>query len=281
MNSQETNNGRLNISRRGIIGIALGATGAVLSIIFGVNRMAGEDSLMSRIWSARNAQDSTGRLAARRHQVKTAAPEGLQQLKLEGKRDGFIYVPALYSVEHPAPLMVMLHGAGGNARHSIPLLQRFADQSGLLLLIPDSRGQTWDIISGGYGPDVAYIDSALKLTFDLYNIDPTRIAIGGFSDGASYALSLGITNGDLFTHVIAFSPGFMAPAGEHGSPALFISHGIHDRVLPIEACSRKIVPRAKRAGYQVRYREFDGPHTVPSEIAGEAIEWFLKGADTR
>lgn len=271
--------GGLNITRRGMLWIMLGATGTVLSIAFGVEQMVGEDSLMSGTWPARDAQGFAGRLAARRRQVKMAAPEGLQQLKLGGKRDGFIYVPTLYSAERPAPLMLMLHGAGGNARHSIPLLQHFADKAGLLLLVPDSREQTWDVIRGGYGPDVAYIDRALEQTFGRYNVDPTRIAIGGFSDGASYALSLGITNGDLFTHVIAFSPGFMAPASEHGSPALFISHGTDDRVLPIEACSRKIVPRVKRAGYQVRYREFDGAHTVPTEIAGEAIDWFLEGAE--
>ncbi|HEX8144718.1 MAG TPA: alpha/beta hydrolase-fold protein [Pyrinomonadaceae bacterium] len=232
---------------------------------------------MRSIKPARESQGfSIGRLTARPRKVKTAGPSGLQQLKLESKRDGFIYVPDGVSAEHPAPLLLMLHGAGGNARQSIPLLQHFADSSGLILLMPDSRQQTWDVIAGGYGPDVAYIDRALEQTFDLYNVDPARIAISGFSDGASYALSLGATNGNLFTHVIAFSPGFMAPASEHGSPALFISHGTGDRVLPIDACSRKIVSRVKRAGYRVRYKEFDGPHTVPAEIAGEALEWFLK-----
>ena len=228
---------------------------------------------------AREEQEfAKGRLTARPRQVTAAAPSGLQQLKLEGQRDGFIYVPHGYRADRPAPLMVMLHGAGGNARHSIPLLQHLAEGAGLILLAPDSRVQTWDVIMGGYGPDVAYIDHALEQTFGRYHVDPTRIAIGGFSDGASYALSLGVTNGDLFTHVIAFSPGFISPASGHGLPALFISHGTQDRVLPIEACSRKIVPRVKRAGYRVRYREFDGPHTVPPEIAGEAIAWFLKGA---
>lgn len=219
---------------------------------------------------------SKGRLTARPRQVTTTGSVGLQQLELEGNRDGFIYVPAVYRVDHPAPLMVLLHGAGGDARRSIPLLQHFADRVGLILLVPDSRGQTWDVIGGGYGADVSYINRALEQTFGRYNIDPARIALGGFSDGASYALSLGITNGDLFTHVVAFSPGFMAPASEHGSPALFISHGTRDRVLPIEACSRKIVPRVKRAGYRLLYREFDGAHTVPAEIAGEAVDWFLK-----
>jgi predicted esterase len=107
-------------------------------------------------------------------------------------------------------------------------------------------------------------------------VDRRRIAVGGFSDGASYALSLGLTNGDLFTHVIAFSPGFMAPTGYEGSPRLFISHGTRDRVLPIERCSRRIVPQVKGAGYDVLYREFDGAHAVPPEIAREAHEWFVK-----
>jgi phospholipase/carboxylesterase len=200
----------------------------------------------------------------------------LRQLKLEGARDGFVYVPASVSAGRPAPLVLMLHGAGGSARHSLPLLQGLADRFGIILLAPDSRGRTWDAVAGGFGPDVAFIERALAQTFGSYHVDPARVAVAGFSDGASYALSLGATNGDLFTHVLAFSPGFMSPAARHGSPALFVSHGTKDRVLPIDACSRRIVPRAERAGYTVRYREFDGPHTVPAEIAAEAIAWFLE-----
>jgi phospholipase/carboxylesterase len=103
-----------------------------------------------------------------------------------------------------------------------------------------------------------------------------RLAIGGFSDGASYALSLGITNADLFTHVIAFSPGFMAPAGYTGSPRLFISHGMRDGVLPIDRCSRRIVPELERCGYDMLYREFDGRHTILPEIASVAVGWFTQ-----
>ncbi len=55
----------------------------------------------------------------------------------------------------------------------------------------------------------------------------------GFSDGASYALSIGLTNGDLFTHVVAFSPGFASPVTYTGKPPVFVSHGTHDEVLPI------------------------------------------------
>ena len=37
------------------------------------------------------------------------------------------------------------------------------------------------------------------------------------------------------------------------------------------------VPQLRRAGYEVLYREFDGPHTVPREVAREALDWFTAG----
>jgi len=216
-----------------------------------------------------------GRLLARPISGQNAAPTGLRALELGGKRDGFLYVPAGYQPDHPTPMALVLHGAGGNARRGLSLLQSFADRAGLILLAPDSRQQTWDVIVDRYGPDVSFIDRALEMTFSRYAVDPAHVAVGGFSDGASYALSLGLTNGVLFTHVIAFSPGFLAPARQEGLPRLFISHGTQDQVLPIQQCSRRIVPLVERAGYEVRYREFDGPHTVPPAIAREAVDWFL------
>ncbi len=132
------------------------------------------------------------------------------------------------------------------------------------------------MIDGGYGPDVDFVDRALRQTFERYAVDPAHVAVEGFSDGASYALSIGITNGDLFTHVMAFSPGFLAPGGQEGAPRLFVSHGIHDNVLPIDRCSRRIVPRVQQAGYDVVYREFDGGHAYPPEVVQEALGWFTE-----
>lgn len=218
-----------------------------------------------------------GRLTARPGAPSEAGPTGLHRLELGDRRDGYLYVPPSYRGDRPAPLVLMLHGAGGDARRGLARLQPLADEAGVLLLAPDSRDQTWDIIvRKGYGPDVAFIDRALAHTFARYAVDPKRLAIEGFSDGATYALSLGITNGDLFTHVLAFSPGFMAPADQKGTPRIYVSHGREDQILNINACSRRIVPRLKDAGYDVRYHEFDGPHTVPPDIAQEALDWFLQ-----
>jgi phospholipase/carboxylesterase len=169
----------------------------------------------------------------------------------------------------------MLHGAGGHARHALGLLQQLADAEGFILLAPESQGATWDALMGDYGPDVAFLDRALNWVFERYTVAPSRLAIGGFSDGASYALSLGITNGDLFTHVLAFSPGFATPTARNGEPRLYVSHGTQDTVLRIDPCSRRLVPRLQAVGYDVRYHEFDGPHTVPAEIAREGVGWFM------
>lgn len=199
---------------------------------------------------------------------------GRHPLGISTGRDGLLYVPAGYTPEEPAGFVLLLHGAGGQASHAIGLLESLADANNLILLAPDSRDRTWDVIMGDYGPDVRYIEEALTQTFSRYAIDPTHVGVGGFSDGASYALSLGVANGDRFTHIMAFSPGFMAPNRQEGEPRVYISHGTQDHVLPINRTSRRIVPQLQRSGYDVKYHEFEGPHTVPGEITEEAVGWF-------
>ena len=219
-----------------------------------------------------------GRLLARPSVAAGDAPAGRHAIPVGGARDALLYVPAGYRRDAPAPIAVMLHGAGGAAEHGLSLLRRFADEANLIVVAPQSISSTWDAIRGGFGADVMALDRLLAQVFGRCSVDKKRVAVGGFSDGASYALGLGVSNGELFTHVLAFSPGFVAGGrGLEGSrPRLFISHGTRDRVLPIEYCSRPIVERAREAGYVVRYREFDGPHTVPEEIAREAVGWFVK-----
>jgi phospholipase/carboxylesterase len=93
----------------------------------------------------------------------------------------------------------------------------------LVIAAPDSRGRTWDAIEGRIGPDVEFIDAALRSVFAKVRVNPTRLAMGGFSDGASHALGLGLANGDLFSPVIAFSPGFVTSPLRRGKPSVFIS----------------------------------------------------------
>jgi phospholipase/carboxylesterase len=229
-------------------------------------------------WDLETLAHEQGRFNARpdggrREEEPPAA--GLHQLGLGDERDGVFYVPPGYQPDRPAPLVLMLHGATGNGRRTIESLLPLGEELGLVLVAPDSRLRTWDVLMGGYGPDIAFIDDALAKVFSLVNVDKERIAVEGFSDGASYALSVGIANGDLFTHILAFSPGFIQPPGQEGRPAIFVSHGLQDPVLPINYCSRIFVPQLQRAGYDVTYLEFDGAHRTPPEIARQGVEWFL------
>lgn len=75
------------------------------------------------------------------------------------------------------------------------------------MLAPDAVDKTWDLFLDGYGADVPRIDRALAAVFNNYSIDPSRVLIEGFSDGATYAVSLGLPNGDLFSHIVSFSGG--------------------------------------------------------------------------
>ncbi len=171
-----------------------------------------------------------------------AAQPGLHPLGLRPDRDALLYIPESAAKHEKAPLIVSLHGANRNADRGIELLRSLSDEHGFLLLAPASEDGTWDAIFSPYGPDVDFINHSLARTFELRKVDPARIAMAGFSDGASYSLSIGLAN---------------------------------DPVLPIEVCSRRIVPGLQRAGYRVTYREFEGKHTLPPEVASEAMQWFM------
>jgi predicted esterase len=188
-----------------------------------------------------------------------------------GELLGVAYVPEPAD-GRPYRLVLLLHGAGGRPRQALDLLLPFADAERLLLVAPRSTGGTWDLILSGLGPDVRRIDRLLEEVLSRYAVDAA--VIGGFSDGASYALSIGLVNGDLFHHVVAFSPGFAAPLIAHGRPRVFVSHGTGDRVLPVDRCSRRLVPRLRALRYDVTYREFDGGHAVPDTVVQHAVRWL-------
>ena len=213
-----------------------------------------------------------GLLTARPHPIHAHPVQpGIHALE---RADGLVYVPEAYRPEEPMPLIVMLHGAGGDALQSIRLMRHVADGEGTLLLAPKSRGATWDLQTR-HGLDTPVIDGELHQVFSRYAVDREHVAVAGFSDGASFALSLGLSNGELFSAVLAFSPGYMAPDTLRGKPRLHLTHGTADHVLNIDLCSRALVTRLRASGYAVEYREFDGGHAVPPEVVTRAARWFL------
>jgi predicted esterase len=170
----------------------------------------------------------------------------------------------------------MLHGATQSAEDMFWYLGSTPEEAGVVVLAPNSRGTTWDAIRNTFADDVNDLNRALERTFEKVAIDPARVALGGFSDGATYAISLGLINGDLFNSVIAFSPGFVIDGEGHGKPRFFISHGTHDHILPIDRCGRRIAAGLKARGFEVNFREFDGDHEIPADVAREGLKFISK-----
>ena len=219
---------------------------------------------------------SDGRLTARpRTGVKTSAT-GEIRLGLDAERDAVLQIPK-NAGQSPLPLFIMLHGATQSAGDMFWYLGSTHEEAGVAVVAPNSRDTTWDAMGGnGFGIDVEYLNRALERVFETTAIDPARISIGGFSDGASYGLSLGLINGDFFNSIVAFSPGFVVPGDLHGQPRIYISHGTHDHILPIDRCGRRIAAGLKDYGYDVTFREFEGDHEIPADVAREGWSWVLK-----
>jgi len=168
---------------------------------------------------------------------------------------------------------VALHGFGADSDDWSGYIDH-AEARGFVLLAPESRSISWTD-ADSIAADVAFIDASLKHTFDRCLIDPTRIAFAGFSDGASYAVSLGVSNGDLFTNLLVHSGGFFWPASPIvGKPPVFQSHGTNDQILSI-TLARAIESQLLSDGYDVTFFEFDGGHQLPPAIQQASLDWFL------
>jgi phospholipase/carboxylesterase len=209
---------------------------------------------------------------------KGPLPPGRHRLGLAEDRDAILFVPDGLSAssDTTVPLFVMFHGAGGFPEKVLPFIEAHARQHGFLVLAPHSTYPTWDLVIGGNGPDLERLHQALTEVTSRYRVDRRHLAFAGFSDGASYALSIGVTNGDIASHVIAFSGGFFSIFIQEGTPKVFIAHGLEDEQLPIATSGRANAAKLKAAGYDVEYVEFNGLHAIQPPVVERAVAFFLK-----
>lgn len=199
---------------------------------------------------------------------------GRNLLGVSEERDYVLYVPESLDAGQPVPLLVFFHGAGGSPEKILPFIEAHAEERGMLVLAPHSMLPTWDIVIGGNGPDLERLDTALAKLASHYLLDPHQFGFAGFSDGGSYALSNGLTNGHFVSHIMVFSGGFMTAMMPEGMPQVFISHGLVDEQLPIETSGRANAEKLKESGYPVHYVEFNGKHIIHPPIVKLAVDFF-------
>ncbi len=223
-------------------------------------------------------QAANGRLqAVYTAPTKTVEP-GLRTVQLSATGRPFgLFVPETYDPAVPAPVIFLLHGRGGSGEGITLDFQGIADRAGVIVVAPNSRSTTWDLIMGEVGFDVAFIDGVLRWTFDNINVDPTRLTLGGFSDGATYSTWLGLRNGGVFSRLAIFSGCANVPGGRVGSPLLYVTHGITDSAFPIDSCSRALVPALRERDYTVEYLEYEAGHIIPIDVGDVVFEWIARG----
>ena len=198
------------------------------------------------------------------------------------------YVPT--STGSNPPLLVLLHGAGRSRMSMIEHFEAQADKRGIVLLAPTSLGPTWDVVRIateqtspgsalaerlGYrysgSRDSKRVEAAIGNLAKTVPVDPMRTVLAGFSDGATFALAMGMARSRTFAAVIAWSPGIPI---ETSQPArgrrVFVSHGRRDQTLSFAVDCAEIVPLLQAEGAAVSFMPFDGVHELP-EVAKDAF----------
>jgi poly(3-hydroxybutyrate) depolymerase len=188
--------------------------------------------------------------------------QGEHELRIEPGRRAIMRVTRPGNRRDRA-LLLALHGAGsGGAPGGLWAFRSAWNLPGLVLVAPSAAGSAWTLDER----DIGFVERALRAAFARCAIAPRLVAVGGFSSGAGLALWIGLTNGDLFRHVITLSPGGALPTGRVGKPRILLAHGTNDSVIPISAGGDRVAHELRSDGYAVTYRRFRGGHRPRPEI---------------
>ncbi len=209
-------------------------------------------------------------------------------------QDALAYVGTSVRPGEPAPLLLLLHGAGRGPDEMIARFRAAANVRGLILVAPKSRDPTWDIMSfarretgsGRVGegqavrydgsPDGDRIDAALAAFTALAHQPLSKLIVAGFSDGASFALAAGTDRRRHADAVLAFSPGVqIASLRTTRRIAVHIAHGRQDEVLTFDFTKGVIIPALERAGVRATLHPFEGRHSIPEPVLTEMLDAVL------
>jgi dienelactone hydrolase len=189
------------------------------------------------------------------------------------------------------PAAIVLHGCGGfdtfDHRLAVDL-----PHAGIATLYVDYFDPTpppgdkgFCSGDGGSGRDVfaiwqhEVVAAAVHLR-SVRSVDPSRLALVGWSLGGGLAVAAVVAHGSLFEALVGFSTGFFGPVGHlAGVPTtLLLSAGPRDAV-PL-AATRHLAAALRSAGVEVSFYDYGhGVHSWPASqgTAGIAVaERFLR-----
>jgi phospholipase/carboxylesterase len=201
----------------------------------------------------------------------------------QGDRSGFmLYVPETYSADEPLPLVMALHGGGGDGRRFLWSWLREARTHGAIVAAPSSLGDTWAI--GREDVDSPNLAGIVEFVRSQWSVDASRMLLTGMSDGGTFAMLSGLEAGSPFTHLApaacGFHPMFLEvsdPERVRGLP-IHYAHGELDWMFAVDQ-ARQAQAALAQAGAAVTYVELDDlSHCYPRELNTPILEWMTRTA---
>nr|WP_233713334.1 dienelactone hydrolase family protein [Lederbergia citri] len=211
----------------------------------------------------------------------------------------FIYemrMPATEELRRTYPAIFLMHGMGSNEQDILTLvsgLEKDAYIFGIRGPIEQPPGFAYFTIEGFGKPHRSvFADTVRKLeefienALNTYTIDPEKVFLGGFSQGAILSMTLGLTMGGRIKGVMAFSgyiPLFVREeySKQHTSNLqIYISHGEKDPVFPLEwgEANRDYFDKL---GATVTYHAYPAGHTISLENYNDFREWLDQQLSTK
>ena len=199
------------------------------------------------------------------------------------------FAPIGYEPRYPYPLIVFLHGNGGNEEQILRLAPRISRRNfvsiglrGPVCLGPNRKGALGFSWGDATHHDLIedYLLEAVRQTRRQYHIHSERIYLAGFAEGATLAYRIGLLHPDKFSGVIALNghmpredrPLLRLPAAR--SLQVFIGHGIANSVVPAS------MVRADRrllyaAGVDVEMKSYATNHRLHADMLRDVNRWII------
>jgi predicted esterase len=192
-----------------------------------------------------------------------------------------LFVPEGYDASRTAPLLIALHGSGGDEndffdRYVEAPLKPEAQRVGFIVACPKGR----EANSGYRGPAEQDVFDVLAEAERDYRIDPARIYVMGHSMGAFAAWRLAVEHPGRFAAL-----GLIAGGGEPKDMVKirhipqYVVHGANDQTVPV-AESRAMVEAGRKAGAPMVYVEVPGAGHYEAAVGQfkPMLEFFARQA---
>ena len=190
-----------------------------------------------------------------------------------------LFIPKSYDGTKAMPLLVALHGMGGDENSMFDfyqegVLKREAERAGFLVVCPKGRDSA-SMYRGSAEQDV--LDVIAEVERD-YKVDRNRVFLMGHSMGGFGTWSVAMDHPDLFAA--------LGPISGGGNPAgmvkirdipEYVVHGDDDKTVSVNQ-SRTMVEAGKKAGAKITYVEIPGgSHVdVAAPQFGPMLDFFAK-----